>query len=223
MTVSGVVNKDQCIPVITGILHPGNNDSADALTATAYLSDATTLEVRRGGGTTATGTVYVTIVEFTGSNWDVKHGREIDNPADSGTVTLVDDSDGVTAGGGDVGNWSNAMIYGQYSANQLSNIDDSISDTSSSSGPAERATQTTWRPSAARRVAMARPMPREAPVTMATREGAGSDIGAPMGKGGKWNVAAPGAVVGHTGGRAPEINRRSRSRRASGRPGHTPG
>jgi hypothetical protein len=37
------------------------------------------------------------------------------------------------------------------------------------SGPAERETSATWRPSFARRSAMALPMPREAPVTIAVR------------------------------------------------------
>ena len=44
----------------------------------------------------------------------------------------------------------------------------SISALRSFSGPSERDESTTWRPSFARRVAMARPIPREAPVTMAT-------------------------------------------------------
>ncbi len=128
--VAGVVNKDDCVPIITGIMSPSTSDDADDLTCIAYMTSASNLQLRRGGNGSQNVTVYVTVAEFTGSGWTVKHGREVDNAADSGTVTLVDDSDGVTGGGGDVGDWANTMIVSQYSANLLNGVDDAISDTS---------------------------------------------------------------------------------------------
>lgn len=133
---------DRCIPFITGNSTSDGSDDWDAACSIAWLSGANTLNVARGG-TTGTTTVEVTTVEFTGSAWDVKHGR-VESPADSGTITLVDAADGETAGGGDVGDWANALIFGYFRGNNLNGVDDAISDTSAVYDPGANTTTVAW-------------------------------------------------------------------------------
>ena len=143
-SVSGISNIDDCIPFITGILCDSGSDDADAATAIAWMSGSGTLNVKRGSGSNNTVKVYVTVVEFTGSNWSVKHGR-IESNADSGDITLVDAADGETSGGGDVGDWDNAIIFHQFKANALDGVDDAIADTSAIYYPKTGSTtQVTW-------------------------------------------------------------------------------
>lgn len=141
-TLSGISNPDKCIPFINGIFSSSTADDADNLTAIAWLSGST-LNVKRGGGTTNNVKVYVTVVEFTGSNWTVKHGRSI-SAADTGTITLTDNSDGTTPGDGDVGDWSNAAIFHQQVANSTANVDDAISDTSAIFYPGTNTSTVNW-------------------------------------------------------------------------------
>lgn len=142
-TISGITNIDDCIPIITGILSNATVDDADSATAIAWMSGTDQLNVKRGSGSNNTVQVYVTVVEFTGSSWSVYHGR-LESNADSGTVTLVDDADGQTAGGGDVGDWSRAIIHHQFVANALNGIDDSISDTSAVYFPGSSTSTVDW-------------------------------------------------------------------------------
>ncbi len=108
-------NIDNCIPFITGVLNSAPNDDADDGTGLAWLSSTATLNVERGGATDTT-IFEVTVVEFTGSNWQVAHGREPNFTADTGSITLVDDADGTSAGGGDITDWDNAVIWHQFKA-----------------------------------------------------------------------------------------------------------
>ena len=142
--VSNITNIDDCIPYITGILSSEIVDGADTATAIAWMSGTGTLNVKRGSGANNNVTVYVTVVEYTGSNWSVKHGRQEGSGTDSGTITLVDDADGVTSGGGDVSNWNNALIIHQYKANALDGVDDAISDTSAVLYPGSSTTEVDW-------------------------------------------------------------------------------
>ncbi len=128
-TISGITDIDNCVPFITGIRTTGTNDDGDSLTAIAWLSGTDTLNIKRGG-TENTVVVYVTVVEFTGSNWQIAHGRQEGDTTDSGTITLVDAADGTTSGGGDIQDWSTALIHHQYVANQQNGTDDSLSDNS---------------------------------------------------------------------------------------------
>jgi len=128
-TISNITDIDRCIPFITGLLTDETTDGADASTAIAWLSSTDTLNIRRGG-TNGTVDVYVTVVEFTGTNWSVFHGRQEGDTTDAGSITLVDDADGETAGGGDVTDWGTAVIFHQHCANNLGGTDDAISDNS---------------------------------------------------------------------------------------------
>ena len=140
--VSGITNIDDCIPFITGILADQTNDDADHATAFTWMSSGT-LNVKRGAGANGTVQVYVTVVEFTGSNWQVVHGLA-ENNGDVGTITLRDAADGTTVGGGDISNWDNATIFHQYKANNLNGVDDSISDTSAVYTPGAGTTTVSW-------------------------------------------------------------------------------
>lgn len=142
--VSNISNIDDCVPYITGILSDETVDGADTATAIAWMSGTGTLNVKRGSGSNNTVQVYVTVVEYTGSNWSVKHGRQEGSGTDSGTVTLVDDADGTTSGGGDVSNWDNALIIHQYKANALDGVDDALADTSAVLYPGSSTTEVDW-------------------------------------------------------------------------------
>ena len=126
---------DNCIPFITGIRVNSGADDADSGTAIAWLSGADTLNVKRGSGANNTVIVQVVTVEFTGSNWQVAHGRQEGNGTDSFSITLRDAANGTTVGGGDILDWSNAAIFHQQVANNLNGIDDSIADTSAAFTP----------------------------------------------------------------------------------------
>ncbi len=112
-TISGIANKDKCIPFITGIMNDSGTDDADSATAIAYLTDGTTLRVEKGGTNTPNVRVYITLVEFTGSNWTVLHGDSGATANDTGSMTLTNRSDG-TGTTTDVSNWSNAIIFGHH-------------------------------------------------------------------------------------------------------------
>jgi len=127
--VPGVVNDNDVIPHITGLMCTSTADDASHATAIAWMDGAGTLNVKRGGGSNDTVYVWVTVVEYVGSAFSVKHGRVMSN-ADIGTITLVDNADGTTAGGGDVGDWATALIVHQFVGNALDGVDDAISDTS---------------------------------------------------------------------------------------------
>ena len=135
---------DDCIPFITGISTTQTADDADEITALAWLSSTATLNVRRGAGATDTVIVQVVTVEFTGSNWQVAHGDSGDSSADSGTITLRDAANGLTAGGGDISDWGTAIIFHQFCKNSAANVDDSISDTSAHYEPGSGTTLVDW-------------------------------------------------------------------------------
>ncbi|NMH86204.1 LamG-like jellyroll fold domain-containing protein [Flavivirga algicola] len=112
--ITGITNKDNCIPFITGIMNDSSTDDADSATAIAYLADGTTLRVEKGGTNTPNVRVYITLVEFTGSNWTVLHGDSGATANDTGSITLKDQSDGTTGTTTDVSNWSNSIIFSHH-------------------------------------------------------------------------------------------------------------
>lgn len=142
-TVSGITNIDRCIPYITGLMCSSTADDASHSTAIAWMSGSDTLNIKRGGGSSDTVYVWVSVVEYTGSNYDVKHGRIMSN-ADSGTINLVDAADGTTVGGGDIGDWSQALIVHQFVGNALNGVDDSIADTSAVYEPGANTSSVDW-------------------------------------------------------------------------------
>ncbi|OEJ98688.1 hypothetical protein A8C32_05685 [Flavivirga aquatica] len=111
--ISGITNADKCIPFITGIMNNSGTDDADSGTAIAYLTSSTNLRIEKGGTNVPDVRVYITLVEFTGSNWTVLHGDSGDVSGDTGTITLFDGSDG-TGTATDVSSWNNAIIFSHH-------------------------------------------------------------------------------------------------------------
>lgn len=137
---NAATNKDRCIPFITGIRTNSSADDADSQTAIAWLTSTTGMTVRRGSSSSPNTTVVqIVVVEFTGSAWQVAHGR-IESSASTGTITLVDAADGQTAGGGVISDWGTAIIFHQYKANDLDGVDDAIADTSATYYPSTSTT-----------------------------------------------------------------------------------
>tara|TARA_R110001583_G_scaffold35585_3_gene118231 strand:+ start:30730 stop:37086 length:6357 start_codon:yes stop_codon:yes gene_type:complete len=125
--LSGITNANNCIPFITGIMNSSGNDDADSGTAIAYLENSTTLRVQKGSNANNV-TVYITVVEFTGSNWNVLHGDSGNTDGDFGSITLRGGSDG-TGTVANVSAWSEAVTFSHFRAdNNVNGIDDAISD-----------------------------------------------------------------------------------------------
>ena len=125
--LTGVANASKCIPFITGIKNSATSQDADSATAVAYLEDATTLRIQKGSNGNNV-TVYITVVEFTGTNWTVLHGDSGNSSSDSGTITLRDGSDG-TGTATNVSNWSEAGIFSHFRADTgASGSNDAIAD-----------------------------------------------------------------------------------------------
>lgn len=110
--LSGISNANRCIPFITGIISNVSSDGAHTGTAISYLENASTLRVEKGSDF-ANVTVYITLVEFTGSNWTVLHGDSGNSGNQTGTITLRANSNG-TGTATNVTNWSNAIIFDHH-------------------------------------------------------------------------------------------------------------
>ena len=144
-TISGVVNKDKCIPFITGIMNNSSTDDADSGTAIAYLTSATNLVVEKGGTATPNVKVYITLVEFTGSNWTVLHGDSGAVASDSGTITLNSDSDGTSGAATSVSDWSQAVIFSQHRGDtDAAGVNDSHSDNWPTITPSASTSSVQW-------------------------------------------------------------------------------
>ena len=104
-------NIDNCIPFITGIHSSTPDTNWNRAIAECWIDDAGNIQIRRGTGIDSV-TYYVTVVEFTGSNWTVLHGRQTTSTADSHTITLNTDSDAAGGSTGDVTDWGTAFIVG---------------------------------------------------------------------------------------------------------------
>lgn len=125
--VFGIANANKCIPFITGIMNNSTSQDADSGTAVAYLENATTLRVQKGTNTNNV-TIYITLVEFTGSNWNVLHGDSGNVGSDTGTINLTDSStgSGVSAS---VPAWNKAIIFGQHRGDiNSSGVNDALAD-----------------------------------------------------------------------------------------------
>lgn len=125
--LTGVVNANDCIPFITGIVSDTALQGADTNTAIAYLENGTTLRVEKGSMANNV-TVYITVVEFTGSNWTVLHGDSGNVSADTGTVNLTAHSSG-TGVATSVTDWGEAVIFTQHRGdNTASNVNSALAD-----------------------------------------------------------------------------------------------
>ena len=126
-TLSGVTNANNCIPFITGIISDDSSAGADSGTAIAYLENATTLRLQKGANASNV-TVYVTLVEFTGSNWTIAHGDSTGVSADTGNMTLKENANG-TGDTVSVSAWENTIIFSQHRGNMNdNNINQALSD-----------------------------------------------------------------------------------------------
>jgi|GEM_PF-685645 len=108
--ISGIVDEDDVVPFITGYTVDNTSSGAwNEATIAAHIDDGGNLVVsRNNSGTTAT--VYVDVVEFTGSAWSVCHGYSNDHDTALETVTLNTDSDGQGGATCGVGDWGTASI-----------------------------------------------------------------------------------------------------------------
>lgn len=141
--LSGIANANKCIPIITGILNNATNQDADSGTAIAYLESTATLRVQKGSNANNV-TVYVTVVEFTGSNWTVLHGDSGNASADSGTMTLRNNSNG-TGSATNVSNWNEALIFGQHRGDTAtSGSNDAIADNWPTFAPGSNNQRVDW-------------------------------------------------------------------------------
>uniref|UniRef100_UPI003568D6B8 GEVED domain-containing protein n=1 Tax=Lutibacter sp. TaxID=1925666 RepID=UPI003568D6B8 len=141
--LSGVLNANKCIPFITGIMNNDSSSGADSGTALAYLENATTLRVQKGT-TSNNVSVYITVVEFTGSNWTVLHGDSGNTSGDSGTMTLRSGSDG-TGTATSVSSWNEAMIFSHFRGDtSTSGTNQAISDLWPISDPGSNNQSVDW-------------------------------------------------------------------------------
>lgn len=108
--VSGIVDRNKCIPFWTGSTNTNTSvNDYDASTVSVYIDSSDNVQIERGSST-GTLVIYVTIVEFTGNNWEVGHVKsENHDGANELDITIATSSDANT-GVFDVENWSNAMI-----------------------------------------------------------------------------------------------------------------
>jgi hypothetical protein len=108
--ISGISNVDDVVPFITGYtVNDGSTSNWNAATIAVHINDVGELVVSRNNSD-ATATVYVDVVEFTGSAWTVCHGYSNSHDTAEQTITLNTDSDGQGGSTCDVGNWNTATI-----------------------------------------------------------------------------------------------------------------
>lgn len=104
-------NRWRCIPYITGVLADDSTDSANAMAVAAWVSGGPEqINVDVGVNSAVAKTAFVTTVEYLGSDYIVGHGRVDAQTADSGTINLVTDADGLAGTTVDVLDWANATI-----------------------------------------------------------------------------------------------------------------
>ncbi len=110
VAVSGITDVDNVIPFVTGYtVNAGSVNDWDDATIAAHMDDSGNVVVSRNNSGTAA-TVYVDVVEFTGSAWTVCHGYSNAHNLAQQTITLNTDSDGVGGSTCDVNDWGTASI-----------------------------------------------------------------------------------------------------------------
>lgn len=110
VATSGVVNRNRCIPFWTGATQTAASvNDYDASTVSVYIDASGNIQAERGS---ATGTlvVYVTVVEFTGTNWSIGHVKSASHDGTNQLdIAMSVDSTGVGAAF-NVGDWATASI-----------------------------------------------------------------------------------------------------------------
>lgn len=108
--VSGISSVDACIPFWTGSNYDGTSVSDyDSATVAVWIDASGNIQVERGA-TTGTLVVYVTVVEFVGSNWKIGHAKSANHDtADEDDIQIRSNSL-ATTGSFDVGDWETATI-----------------------------------------------------------------------------------------------------------------
>ena len=110
-TVTGLVDRNKAVPIFNGVNSDQTSTSNyEETTFAVHINSSGEVVVSRNNNTAGTQVVYVTVVEFTGSNWSVGHGVSSNHDASIETVTLNTDSTGAGGSTFDVGDWSTAMI-----------------------------------------------------------------------------------------------------------------
>ncbi|MBQ0788770.1 MAG: hypothetical protein KBT69_14825, partial [Oceanihabitans sp.] len=126
-SLSGITNANKTIPFITGIINNAASAGSDSGSAIAYLENSSTLTVQKGSNADNV-SVYITVVEFIGSNWSILHGDSGNVSNDSGDITLRANANG-TGSATNVSDWDNAMIFTHHRGNMDdSNTDEAIAD-----------------------------------------------------------------------------------------------
>ena len=98
--ISGIVTGADCVPFVSGYeSDQTSTDDYDAGTFAVRMDGAGNVEVSRQA-TTGTIIVYITVVEFTGSNWTVGSGVSASHDTSRQEITLTTDH----------GDWSTAFI-----------------------------------------------------------------------------------------------------------------
>ncbi|MDA8596744.1 hypothetical protein N9L26_00200 [Candidatus Pacebacteria bacterium] len=109
-SISGISDVDKVIPFITGYtVDDASLTNWEAATIAAHMDDSANLVVSRNNSVTAA-TVYVDVVEFTGSAWTVCHGYSNGHDTAEQTITLDTDPDGQGGSTCDVTDWETATI-----------------------------------------------------------------------------------------------------------------
>ena len=112
VTPSGIVNRNNVVPFLTGLSSTSTSvNDHEASTVAVFINGSGDLEVSRQSTGIAI-TVYVSVVEFTGSNWTIGHAVSKNHNAAAEIVTINSDSTGTGGTTVDIGNWSNAFIEG---------------------------------------------------------------------------------------------------------------
>src|SRR5690606_6557293 len=117
--LTGVSNANKCIPFITGVISNVSSAGADSGSVIAYLENASTMRVQKGSNANNV-SVYITLVEFTGSNWTILHGDSGAVDADSGNITLRANANG-TGTATNVSNWNESIIFTHHRGNMSDN------------------------------------------------------------------------------------------------------
>ena len=116
LAIAGIVDRNRCVPFMTGQENNASSQSDHEKTTFAvHIDSSNNLVVsRNNAGTSVTATVYVEVVEFTGSNWSIGHGISTSHDSSTETVTLNTDSTGAGGSAFDVGDWDTAWIEGSF-------------------------------------------------------------------------------------------------------------
>jgi hypothetical protein len=108
--VSGISDRDKCIPFWTGTTNANTSvNDYDSSTVAVWIDGSDNIQVARGS-TTGAITIYVTVVEFTGSNWSVGHVRSTSHDASDPSPLTMNTNSLATTGTFDVGDWETATI-----------------------------------------------------------------------------------------------------------------